>query len=56
MEKTGEQWVNEGDELDDAGQRDEAMKCFDLAIELDPNYARAWFLTLSHGKNFFDFH
>jgi len=28
--------------LDDRGKRDEAIKAYDKAIELDPDFAEAW--------------
>jgi len=36
------EWANKGLSLDSLGRPDEAMRCFDKALELDPSYANAW--------------
>ena len=35
-------WNNKGIALDSQGKYDEAIKAYDEAIRLDPNYADAW--------------
>ena len=44
MSKTAAEWTEEGDQWDDKGNREEAIKCFDQALSIDPNYGKAWFL------------
>ena len=36
-------WYNKGVNLGRVGKHDEAIKCFDQAIEIKPNYEEAWF-------------
>src|ERR1035437_710202 len=35
-------WVQEGIMLDDSGKFDEAIKAYNKAIEIDPQYFEAW--------------
>jgi tetratricopeptide (TPR) repeat protein len=35
-------WFNKGDGLEDLGRSDEAIKCYDRALEIDPQYEWAW--------------
>jgi tetratricopeptide (TPR) repeat protein len=35
-------WNNKGKSLTNLGKFDEAIKCYDRALEIDPNYAFAW--------------
>ena len=35
-------WNNKGLALNSLGRYDEAIKCYDKAIEIDPNDADAW--------------
>lgn len=35
-------WYNEGVALDDSGRYEEAIECYDRAIEIDPRYAKAF--------------
>jgi len=41
-EKSIEGWTNKGIVLAFGNQHDEAIHCYDKAIEIDPNYAVAW--------------
>ena len=36
-------WSNKGAILSDLKDYEEALKCYDKALEIDPNYAQAWF-------------
>jgi tetratricopeptide (TPR) repeat protein len=36
-------WFNEGKNLGKLGKYEDAIKCFDEAIKIDPNYALAWY-------------
>jgi len=36
-------WLNKGVSLTELNRNDEAITCFDKAIELNPNYAKVWF-------------
>lgn len=40
---SAEDWTNKGNALDDQKKYEEAIKCFDKLIELDPNNARVWY-------------
>ena len=42
-EKTADQWCDEGNLLGGKGQYEEALKCLDKALELDPEHALSWF-------------
>jgi len=37
-----ERWYNKGYDLGELGKYEEAIKCYEKAIEIDPNYAKAW--------------
>ena len=37
-----EAWNNKGIALDDLGKHEEAIKCYDKALELNPKYEKAW--------------
>ena len=37
------EWVHKGNELRDALRFDEAVKCYDCALELEPTNPRVWF-------------
>jgi len=39
---TAVQWNNKGSSLDNLGRREEAIRCFDAALRLDPTLAAAW--------------
>ena len=39
---TSNDWLNKGNSLADQSKYDEALKAYDEAIRLDPNYAAAW--------------
>ena len=39
---TAEEWFDKGVNLSNQSKYDEAMKAFDKAIELNPQYAEAW--------------
>ena len=41
-QQTAEDWFNEGNALSSQGKYDEAIKAYDEAIRLDPNFAKAW--------------
>ncbi len=41
-QQTVENWFNKGLALYDQGKYDDAIKCFDETVKLDPNYADAW--------------
>jgi tetratricopeptide (TPR) repeat protein len=41
--KSAEDWFNEGVALDDQGNYADAIKAYDEAVKLDPNYAEAWY-------------
>ncbi len=36
------EWYNKGIALLEAGRIEEAIKCFDSALDIDPGYAEAW--------------
>ncbi len=38
-----EYWHKKGIEVGNAGNHEEALKCFNRAIELEPTYVDAWF-------------
>ena len=42
QEKKAREWNNKGSALGELGQDEEALKAFEKAIELDPDYAEAW--------------
>ena len=42
-QQTAEDWFNKGNDLEDQGKYDDAIKAYDEAIRLDPNYAKAWY-------------
>ena len=42
-QQTAEAWNNKGAALDDQGKYDDAIKAFDEAIRINPNYADAWY-------------
>ncbi len=42
QEKTAEDWYNKGIELINSGSSEEAIKAYDKALEINPNYADAW--------------
>ena len=37
-----EEWFNKGFSLGEQGRFDEAIECYDKALENDPQYADAW--------------
>jgi tetratricopeptide (TPR) repeat protein len=41
-ELNAEQWVNKGHNLSQLGPHEEALTCFDRALNLNPRYAEAW--------------
>jgi tetratricopeptide (TPR) repeat protein len=41
-QQTAENWFDKGTALSNHGKYDEAIKAYDEAIKLDPNYAAAW--------------
>ncbi len=41
-QQTAEDWFNKGGALNSQGKYDEAIKAYDKAIEIDPQYADAW--------------
>ena len=42
-QQTAEDWFNKGVALDDQGNYADAIKAYDEAVKLDPNYAEAWY-------------
>ena len=36
------EWVNKGVSLHNLGRREEAIRCYDRALEIDPRFANAW--------------
>lgn len=42
QEKSAEDWFNKGQELFSNGSKEEAIKAYDEAIKLNPNYGMAW--------------
>jgi tetratricopeptide (TPR) repeat protein len=40
--KTAAFWTNKGASLDSLGRYDEAIRCYEKALEIDPRYAAAW--------------
>jgi tetratricopeptide (TPR) repeat protein len=41
---TAEDWYNKGVVLDKANRRfEEALQCYDKALEIDPEYVQAWY-------------
>ncbi len=41
---TAEEWYNKGIVLDKADRRfEEAVRCYDKALEIDPEYTQAWY-------------
>ena len=40
--KTVDEWVTEGIELGQAGKYAEAIKSYDEALKINPQYAQAW--------------
>ena len=38
-----EWWVNKGNSLSSLGRLKEAIKCYDMALEINPQHAEAWF-------------
>jgi tetratricopeptide (TPR) repeat protein len=41
-EKTAEEWFNEGRTLAKLERYEEAIRCFDKALEIDPKFVDAW--------------
>ena len=41
-EKTAVEWYNEGIDLDNSMRYDEAIACYDRALEIDPKFVPAW--------------
>jgi len=41
MNNNAEEWLDRGQELGDLGKYDEAIKCYDKALELRPQYVDA---------------
>ena len=41
-QKTAENWFDKSTALSNQGKYDEAIKAYDAAIKLDPNYAATW--------------
>jgi len=41
--KKAEEWINEGVKLAEQGKFEEALKCFERALEIDPKDAAAWY-------------
>ncbi|MFQ5862912.1 MAG: tetratricopeptide repeat protein, partial [Candidatus Brocadiales bacterium] len=37
------EWLNKGVALGQLGRDQEAIKCYDKALEIDPKYAKAWY-------------
>src|SRR5439155_25335259 len=51
LQKSSQQWFNEGNTLCDLKRYEEALSAFDQAIRLDPNHADAYYgksLTLEY--------
>ena len=42
-QETADDWINQGVALFNQGMYDDAIKCFDEAIRLDPNLAQEWY-------------
>ena len=42
--QTAQDWCDKGDALTKSGRHEEALQCFDKALELAPRYAKAWAL------------
>jgi len=42
--QTAQDWCDKRDALAKSGRHEEALQCFDKALELDPGYAKAWAL------------
>ena len=40
--KTAEEWFNEGYDLYNQGRYEEAIECYNKALEIDPDYGDAW--------------
>ncbi len=36
----GEAWLNKGNALDNSGKHEEAIKCYEKALEINPKYRR----------------
>ena len=41
-ERSADSWVRKGGSLNSLGRHDEAIGCFDKALEIDPRHATAW--------------
>jgi len=41
---TAKEWRDKGDALAKSGRHQEALQCFDKALEIDPKDAKAWAL------------
>jgi pentatricopeptide repeat protein len=42
--QTAQDWCDKGDALAKSGRHEEALQCFDKALELDLRYTKAWTL------------
>ncbi len=42
--QTAQDWCDKGDAPTKSGRHEEALHCFDKALELDPRHAKAWTL------------